>query len=302
MTARPQAPCCRCSRSALVLIVGPVRAARAQALGAGLLARGAARRPDGRRALFAGRARASCSSSRPRACSTSRRARWCCSPRSRSRACRSACRCGSRSSLAVADHGRCSPSSSSALVLRPLVNQEAVALLMATLGVTYFLDGFGQTLWGSDIYAIELGIAREPVMVLENVFQGGILINRDDVAAAVVAVAAGRRARRSSSRRRPPAGRCAPWPTTTRRRSRSASRSTASGSSSGRSPGVVAIVAGVIWGGKLGVQFSHLPGRAEGAAGRDPRRLHLGARARSSAASSSAWARRWPRCSSGRRS
>src|SRR5258706_9708169 len=74
------------------------------------------------------------------------------------------------------------------LVLRPLVNQEAVALLMATLGVTFFLDGFGQTLWGSDIYKIELGIAREPVMVLENLIQGGILINRDDVATAIVAV------------------------------------------------------------------------------------------------------------------
>ena len=74
------------------------------------------------------------------------------------------------------------------LVLRPLVNQEGVALLMATLGVTYFLDGFGQTLWGSDIYEINLGIRREPVMILDNLFQGGILINRDDVAAAIVAV------------------------------------------------------------------------------------------------------------------
>ena len=56
------------------------------------------------------------------------------------------------------------------LVLRPLVNQEGVALLMATLGVTYFLDGFGQTIWGSDIYKIDLGIAKEPVMILDQVF------------------------------------------------------------------------------------------------------------------------------------
>src|SRR6185295_10845998 len=48
------------------------------------------------------------------------------------------------------------------VVLRPLVNQEGVALLMATLGVTYFLDGFGQTLWGSDIYKIDLGVGKEP--------------------------------------------------------------------------------------------------------------------------------------------
>src|SRR5271170_7554521 len=45
------------------------------------------------------------------------------------------------------------------IVLRPLVNQEGVALLMATLGVTYFLDGFGQVVWGSDVYEINLGIA-----------------------------------------------------------------------------------------------------------------------------------------------
>jgi len=73
------------------------------------------------------------------------------------------------------------------LVLRPLVNQEGVALLMATLGVSYFLDGFGQTVWGSDIYEINLGIAKEPVMVLEKVFAGGILVNKEDFVAAIVA-------------------------------------------------------------------------------------------------------------------
>src|SRR5471030_1573572 len=62
------------------------------------------------------------------------------------------------------------------LVLRPLVNQDPVVLLMATLGVTYFLNGFGQSVWGSDIYAIDLGIAQVPMMVLQSVFQGGILI------------------------------------------------------------------------------------------------------------------------------
>jgi branched-chain amino acid transport system permease protein len=141
------------------------------------------------------------------------------------------------------------------LVLRPLVNQEGVALLMATLGVTYFLDGFGQTLWGSDIYKIELGIAREPVMILDKVFQGGILINRDDVAAAVVAVllvallalffqktATGRALRAVADDHQAAQAVGIPlnriwvivWSVA----------------------GIVAIVAGVIWGGKLGVQFS----------------------------------------------
>jgi branched-chain amino acid transport system permease protein len=35
------------------------------------------------------------------------------------------------------------------LVLGKLVNQEGITLLMATLGITYFLDGFGQTMFGS---------------------------------------------------------------------------------------------------------------------------------------------------------
>ena len=48
------------------------------------------------------------------------------------------------------------------LVLRHLVNQDAVVLLMATLGVSFFLDGFGQTLWGSDIYNIDTGLRRLP--------------------------------------------------------------------------------------------------------------------------------------------
>jgi branched-chain amino acid transport system permease protein len=74
------------------------------------------------------------------------------------------------------------------LVLRPLVNQEPIALLMATLGVTYFLDGFGQTIWGSDIYEINLGISKDPLIILDTVFEGGILVNRDDILAAAIAV------------------------------------------------------------------------------------------------------------------
>ena len=50
------------------------------------------------------------------------------------------------------------------IVLRPLVAQDPVALLMATLGVTFFLDGFGQTIWGSDIYKIDLGISKDPTI------------------------------------------------------------------------------------------------------------------------------------------
>ncbi|HLS87506.1 MAG TPA: branched-chain amino acid ABC transporter permease [Burkholderiales bacterium] len=141
------------------------------------------------------------------------------------------------------------------VVLRPLVNQDAVALLMATLGVTYFLDGFGQTVWGSDIYSIDLGIAREPVLVLDNVLEGGILINRDDVVAAVVAIIL--------------VGALALFfqKTATGRALRAVADDHQAAQSIGiplnhiwvivwAVAGIVAIVAGVIWGGKLGVQFS----------------------------------------------
>ena len=43
------------------------------------------------------------------------------------------------------------------LALSKLVNQEGITLLMATLGIAYFLDGLGQTLFGNDIYKIDVG-------------------------------------------------------------------------------------------------------------------------------------------------
>lgn len=73
------------------------------------------------------------------------------------------------------------------LVLRPLVNQDAIILLMATLGITYFLDGFGQMIWGSDVYTLDIGMPKEPAIVFQEVFEGGILVNQEDVIAAVIA-------------------------------------------------------------------------------------------------------------------
>lgn len=141
------------------------------------------------------------------------------------------------------------------LVLRPLVNQEAISLFMATLGVTFFIDGFGQTVWGSDIYAIELGIPKEPVMVLQGMFQGGLLVNKEDFVAAVVAAVL-------------VAGLALFFQKTSTGR---ALRAVADDHQAAQSigiplnrmwvivwsvAGIVALVAGVIWGSKLGVQFS----------------------------------------------
>jgi branched-chain amino acid transport system permease protein len=141
------------------------------------------------------------------------------------------------------------------LVLRHLVNQDAVVLLMATLGVTYFLDGFGQTIWGSDIYKIETGLPKTPVMILESVFEGGILVNTEDLVAA--AIAALLVLALALFFQKTPTGR--------------ALRAVADDHQAAQSIGIplnriwvivwtvagfVALVAGVIWGSKLGVQFS----------------------------------------------
>src|SRR5215813_8229328 len=72
------------------------------------------------------------------------------------------------------------------LVLRHLVNQDSIILFMATLGIASFLDGFGQTIWGSDIYGIRLGLPQNPIFVMESVFPGGLLIDPTELVAAVI--------------------------------------------------------------------------------------------------------------------
>ena len=72
------------------------------------------------------------------------------------------------------------------LALSKLVNQEGITLLMATLGIAYFLDGFGQTVFGNDIYKIDVGLPKDPIFLLDNVFQGGVLVNKEDLYAATI--------------------------------------------------------------------------------------------------------------------
>src|SRR5436190_193793 len=73
------------------------------------------------------------------------------------------------------------------LVLRPLVNQEGLILFMATIGITFFINGFGQALFGSDVYALDLGIPKNPLILFEGLVSGGLLVNEFDLWAAVVA-------------------------------------------------------------------------------------------------------------------
>ena len=67
------------------------------------------------------------------------------------------------------------------LVLRPLVNQAQIILFMATIGLSFFLEGFGQVLWGGDVHALDVGIPSGPINF------GLINVNKFDLVAALVA-------------------------------------------------------------------------------------------------------------------
>ncbi|MDM0011008.1 branched-chain amino acid ABC transporter permease [Variovorax sp. J22P168] len=141
------------------------------------------------------------------------------------------------------------------LVLRHLVNQEGITLLMATLGISYFLDGAGQLLFGSSTYKIDVGMPKDPMIVLENTFQGGLLLSREDLyaaaAAALLVVLLSLFFQKTKTGR--------------------ALRAVADDHQAAQSIGIplariwvivwsigglVALVAGIIWGSKLGVQYS----------------------------------------------
>jgi branched-chain amino acid transport system permease protein len=135
------------------------------------------------------------------------------------------------------------------LVLRPLVNQEHIILFMATIGLNFFLEGFGETLWGSNVKRLDIGIPDESFSV------AGILVNKLELTAALtagvlVAILAVFFQRTRIGR---------------------ALRAVADDHEAALSigiplktiwvvvwsvAGVVAIVAGVMWGAKSGVQFS----------------------------------------------
>ncbi|URI10609.1 branched-chain amino acid ABC transporter permease [Aquincola tertiaricarbonis] len=141
------------------------------------------------------------------------------------------------------------------LALRQLVGQEPIALLMATLGITYFIDGAGQLIFGSATYKIDVGMPKDPMILFEDVFQGGLLLSKEDLYAALVSALLV--ASLSLFFQKTATGR--------------ALRAVADDHQAAQSigiplsriwvivwsiGGIVALVAGIIWGSKLGVQFS----------------------------------------------
>ena len=135
------------------------------------------------------------------------------------------------------------------VVLRPLVNQEHIILFMATIGLNFFLEGFGEMLWGANVKRLDVGIPDRTMTV------AGIQINQLEMSAAgtaavLVAILAVFFQRTRIGR---------------------ALRAVADDHEAALSIGIplktiwiivwsvaglVAIVAGIMWGAKSGVQFS----------------------------------------------
>ncbi|MDT8857339.1 branched-chain amino acid ABC transporter permease [Paracoccaceae bacterium Fryx2] len=76
-------------------------------------------------------------------------------------------------------------------ILKHLVNQQPIILFMATIGLAYFLEGFGDVLWGADIKKMDVGLPQGISETIETVtydlFGYGFFIDRLDIVAALVA-------------------------------------------------------------------------------------------------------------------
>jgi len=135
------------------------------------------------------------------------------------------------------------------LMLRHLVNQEGIILFMATIGLNFILEGVGQIAWGSDVKVLDIGIPDETFE-----FSGMLLSTFDLSAAGLAAILVVTLSMFFQY-------------TTVGRALRAVADDHQAALSVGiplktiwiivwSVAGVVALVAGVIWGAKSGVQFS----------------------------------------------
>lgn len=138
-------------------------------------------------------------------------------------------------------------------VLRPLVNQNENTLLMATIGLAFVIEGVAQLAWGVDVRRLDLGIKDEPIGWLFD--QTGVLISQLDITAGVVAGVMVAALALLFSR------------TKVGRGLRAVADDHAAALSIGiplkhiwmlvwATAGVVALVAGMLWGARSGVQFA----------------------------------------------
>ena len=77
------------------------------------------------------------------------------------------------------------------VIFRHLVNQDGIILFMATIGLAYFLEGLGDLMWGGDIKKLDLGIPQGINVWIDEatfgIFGYGFFIDNLDIFATVVA-------------------------------------------------------------------------------------------------------------------
>ncbi len=135
------------------------------------------------------------------------------------------------------------------IVLRPMVNQEPIILFMATIGLNYVIEGVAQGVWDADVHALDIGIPDVPFNI------GGLYLSMFDLWAGLIAAAlvtalaiffqktrVGRALRAVADDHQAALSVGIPlkniWAVVW------------------AAAGIVALVAGLMWGSKLGVQFS----------------------------------------------
>jgi branched-chain amino acid transport system permease protein len=70
------------------------------------------------------------------------------------------------------------------VVLRPLVNQPEITLFMATIGLAFFIEGLAQLMWGSQVHKLDLPIEDVPIPFLLDNY--GIVVSKFDMTAAAI--------------------------------------------------------------------------------------------------------------------
>ncbi|GLS88253.1 branched-chain amino acid ABC transporter permease [Cypionkella aquatica] len=134
-------------------------------------------------------------------------------------------------------------------VLRPLANRSPMTLFMATLGLSYIIEGAAQIIWGTEVHRLDLGISNAPFQI------AGVFISTFDLVAAgiagvlVASLTAFFRWTRTGLAFRAVADDQFAALAVGLRLDRTWATVWAAA-------GIVALVAGLLWGARLGVQFS----------------------------------------------
>ena len=72
------------------------------------------------------------------------------------------------------------------IVLKPLVNQEGIILFMATIGLAYVLEGVGDLMWGANVKMLDVGLPKGPSEFILDTTD--MFIDKLEISAAVVAI------------------------------------------------------------------------------------------------------------------